>query len=262
MSAASVIGGLNPFSSTSQSLAQGIRQLATGSHAIDPKNLRRDPITGNYYDSSNGNVYSMNPDGTYQPIREPGMRSQVLKNLETGDQYTGLATTYNTALQGTMAQQQGLADAYKRTIEDPNAPSVAREQLNQALQANEATQLSGAAGASGANAFIARRNAANNIAGLNAQEGQAAAAVRAGEVATAQKGLADTYNSLGTEAAGGATMNTNAGLGFGTLAGNLETAANSNETTKSGQNKALAADVIKDASAGLSGATKPTPGGP
>lgn len=206
---------------------------------LNPENLRQDPLTGLWIDPATSNIYQRNADGKYYAVHDLGMRAQVAKNIATADSYSGLAKDFNESVKSTMGGQQSLADAYRRTISDPNAPSVSREQLNQALQAADATQLSQAAGASGANAFIARRTAANNMASLNAKAGASAAELRAGEVANAQKGLAETYNALGTEGLQGYGMNTGLGLNYATLGANQEGAANTNETVKSGQNKQL-----------------------
>lgn len=223
--------------------------------------LRQDPTTGLWMDPKSSEVYQLTPDGQYIPVHDHGMRAQVAQNLAKADYYAGIAQHYDTSLRGTMGQQQSLADAYKRTIDDPNAPSVARAQLQQALGAADATQVSQAAGASGANAFIARRNAANNMAMLNAKEGQAGAELRAGEVANAQKGLADTYAALGNESltAGGTAQGT--GVGFANNAAATEAAANSNETTKSGQNKVLASEWGKNLAAAGSGPANPAAAG-
>lgn len=245
-------------------LEKSIRTSIAPSPTPNPKDqadrsgqLRQDPNTGLWLDPKSSEVYQRTPDGQYLPVHDLGMRAQVAKNIATADYYSGLAQTYNTSLQGTMGSQQDLAKMYQQTISDPNAPSVAREQLNQALQANEATQLSGASGASGANAFIARRNAANNMAGLNAKAGQAGAELRAGEVANAQKGLAETYAALGNEAGNAYAANTGLGATYAGLGATQESAANSNETIKSGQNKQLASDWGKGAAAGASGAANP-----
>lgn len=222
-----------------------------------PGGLRQDPNTGLYLDPDTHDVYELGADGQYYPVQDLGMRAQVAKNIQTADFYSGLAKDYNSSITANMASQRSLADAYRATIADPNAPSVAREQLNQALTAADATQLSQAAGASGANAYIARRNAANNIAALNAKSGGEAAALRASEVASAQKGLGDTLNSLGNEAAESYKTNTGLGLSYSGLGAEQETNANTNETVKSGQNKTIGLEVAKRAAAGASGAAAP-----
>jgi hypothetical protein len=230
---------------------------AVNVQAGTPNGLRQDANTGYYLDPDSHDVYELGADGKYYPVQDLGVRAQVAKNIATADYYSGLAKDYNGAITSNMAAQRSLADAYRTTISDPNAPSVAREQLNQALRASDATQLSQAAGASGANAYIARRNAAQNIASLNAKAGGEAAALRAGEVATAQKGLGDTLNSLGSEATDIYKANTGLGYNYSGLASDEELGAVSSDTTRRSQNL----DRAKAVAAGASGVTTPTPPG-
>jgi hypothetical protein len=93
----------------------------------------------------------------------------------------------------------GLTDtrnSFLNTINNPNASSVAQVQLGAGLDSSVANQRSAAAGATAGNSFLAGRNAANNIGGLNAATNQSAALLRAQEVASAQQGLLNTQGKI------------------------------------------------------------------
>lgn len=235
----------------------GLDAATSNQASADQAKLVQDPVTGLWQDPSNRAVFQL-VNGQYVPVHDLNMTAQVARNIALSQQYGGLGKDYDAALRATMAQQNSLADAYRRTISDPNAPSVAREQLQQALNASENQQLSQAAGASGGNAFIARSNAANNMASLAAKAGQAGAELRAGEVATAQQGLGQTLGALGSEAGGGISTYTGLGRDYANLAANIGNAGNANATARRGQNFQLGEDLTKMIGAGASGATNPT----
>lgn len=129
----------------------------------------------------------------------------------------------------TYAGQGQLATSYQNTINNPNAPSVARAQLGQGVNAANAAALGQAAQATGENSALAGRQAmisgGNNIAQANSQE----ALLRAQEVAAAQSGLGAVYASqLGAQ---GTQANTAAGAGSqfaGTNASLANTTQNAN----------------------------------
>jgi hypothetical protein len=227
----------------------------------DPAHMVFDPASGTYRSSDGNHIYRMGPNGQLVEFTNPSSTNLIAQNDALGAGYRGAAADYMASLNATMGAQRSLADAYARTISDPNAPSVARAQLLQALEANQATQRSAATGASGANAFIARRNAANNIAALNARAGQAAAELRAGEVANAQKGLADVYGQLAGEAGNMYGATTGLGLNYSQLATTGRTAGDVNATARRGQNINLYSGGIVGGSSGLSGITAPSSGG-
>ena len=225
-----------------------------------PAGWQYDPITKLWQNGRN--VFQVGTDGKPVQIHDQNLGSQVASNIARATQYNALGAHYTDALNTTMAEQGSLADAYRRTISDPNAPSVAREQLNQALGAADATQLSQAAGASGQNAALARRGASANMAGLAANAGQSGALLRAQEVAAAQAGLGNTLGSEATEAGNAFGATTGLGLNYSQIAGNQEQGGNSNVTANSTANKQLAVGGAKDIAAGLSGATAPAAGVP
>ncbi len=253
--------------------AAPLQQIATASNVgigpggqplkFDPANppagWQYDPITGLW---QNGRVvYQVGADGKPVQIHDQDLGSQVASNIARASQYNALGSHYADALNSTMAQQNSLADAYRRTISDPNAPSVAHEQLNQALQAADATQASQASGASGENAFLARRGASNNMAGLAANAGQTAALLRAQEVAAAQQGLGTTLSNVAGEAGGAFGTTTGLGLNYAQVAGNEEQGGNANVTNQRGQNIQAGETIGKGAAAGASGALAPATGG-
>ncbi len=240
-------GGLNSLDATTSTTASA--DAARGK-------LVQDPVTGLWMDPSSRAVFQ-NVNGKYIPVHDLNMSAQVAKNIATADAYGGLGKDYDASLRATMAEQGSLADQYRKTISDPNAPSVAREQLNQALGAADATQLSGAAGASGENAFLARRNASQNMAGLAANAGQADALVRAQEVATAQQGLGTTLGAEAGEAGQGAGLYSGLARDYSGLASGAGIAGNTNATNVRGQNIGIG----KDVASGLSGPLAPKGGG-
>ena len=224
--------------------------------ANPPPGWQYDPITKLW---QNGRlVFQAGAPG--QPpvqIHDQDLGTQVANNLARSSAYAGLGSGYDAALKATMGQQSSLADAYRQTISDPNAPSVAREQLNQALTAADASQESAAAGASGENAFLARRGASANMAGLAANAGQSAALARAQEVANAQQGLQGTLGSEANEAGGAVNTYTGLGLNYANTAGTEEMGGNANVTAQRGQNIQAGESVGKDVAAGVSGAVNP-----
>ena len=218
-----------------------------------------DPITGYGFDPSSRTTYQK-INGQWVPVHDLTVSAQVSKNIETANYYANLAKTNANAFQGAVGQQQSLADAYRQTISDPNAPSVAREQLNQALGATDATQLSQAAGASGENALVARTTAANNIAGANAAEGGQAALLRAQETSAAQAGLGSVTGAMANEENTAYGANTGLGSSYSTLAGNMELGGNTNETAQNTANKQLGASLAQSGASGASGASAPSGG--
>lgn len=238
-------GSLNPLD-----------QATSNQAGADRAKLTQDPVTGYWVDPSSRAVFQLT-NGQYIPVHDPNATAIAARAIGAQSKYGGIAQSYEDALKATMAQQGSLADAYRRTISDPNAPSVARAQLDQALQAADATQLSQASGLSGQNAFLARRNASNNMAGLAANTDQSAALVRAQEVAAAQKGLGETLGAVAGEAGTAYGQNTGLGLNYFNTAANTETAGNANATAVRGQNIGVGEDTLKGATAGASGLANP-----
>ncbi len=256
------LGGLANAGQAPAAVNQVATQLAPAAGApaaFDPANppagWQYDPITKLWQNGRN--VYQVGADGKPVQIHDQNLGSQVASNIARASTYNALGAHYTDALNTTMAEQGSLADAYRRTISDPNAPSVAREQLNQALGAADATQLSQAAGASGQNAALARRSASANMAGLAANAGQTGALLRAQEVAAAQAGLGNTLGAEAGEAGNAFGATTGLGLNYSTIAGNQELGGNSNVTQQRHDNIQAAEEVGKVTAAGFSGATNP-----
>ncbi len=225
-----------------------------------PNDLVLDAKSGLYYSPTTQNFYQKGADGTFTTMRDPNVASAVASFYGAGNAFTEKAQPYAEDYRNVFGQETGLANSLQNTISNPGAASVAHEQLNQALQANEAAQLSQAAGASGGNAFLARRGAANNIAGLDAKAGQDAALLRAQEVAAAQNNLGGL---LGQQADQSKTMygtNTGYGLDYNKLAAATKAADLGNQTSQRGQNIQIGEDVSTGlGSAGKTAATLSDP---
>jgi hypothetical protein len=86
---------------------------------------------------------------------------------------------------------------FNRTINDPNAPSVARTQLGQTIAQNARNALGDAAGVGGTNAFAARRAAMTSIADNNTAAAGSADLLRAKEVQDAQTNMLNAQQTQG-----------------------------------------------------------------
>lgn len=228
---------------------------APGASAI-PGDLVLDPKSGLYFSSSTQNFYQQNPDGSFAVQKDPNVPSAVASFYGTANKNAEEAKPYEQDFRNVFGEQTGLAADLSHTIHDVNAPSVAQEQLAQTLQGNEAAQLGAASGIGGGNAFMARRNAANNVAALNAGAGQDAALLRAQEVAGAQGNLANVLGTQGTESTGMFGAKTGYGLDYNRLAAATKTGDLGNRTTQRGQNIKIGEDIATGlGSAGASAAT-------
>jgi hypothetical protein len=130
----------------------------------------------------------------------------------------------------TYGNQTNLANTYQNTINNPNAPSVARAQLGQGVNAaNAAATGLAATGTGEQSALLGRQALQQNGAQLGAANA-ADATVRAGEVANAQQGLGAIYASqLGAQ---GTQANTAAGAGS-QFAGTNASLANTTQNVNS-----------------------------
>lgn len=181
-----------------------------------------DPVSGLYRDPTTGTSYT-NPDGT-GGVHNPNAATLLAGNAATGAGLLNTLGGYADREANTYGQQQGLADSYKRTINDPNAPSVAHMQLVQGLGNIANEQQSMASGHSGEGGALARTNAAANIARAQVGANQTAALQRAKEVADAQTGLGATLGSMNNESQGIYGTNLGAAHGFESLAQTAATA--------------------------------------
>jgi hypothetical protein len=188
-----------------------------------------DPATGQTYSDATGKT----------PIQAPAQTALVSQNNNAGQNlYNQLGQSQgqvNSAVSqlGQVYDQQGnlvngpngLTDtrnSFLNTINNPNAPSVARAQLGAGLDSSVANQRSAAAGATAGNSFLAGRNAANNIGGLNAATNQSAALLHAQEVANAQNGLLNTQGKISDVLNGQRNVTSDQGqLGQGMYSANL-----------------------------------------
>jgi len=218
----------------------------------------KDPSTGqSYYKDASGNFQSIQDTNVAQLSTQAGNLSDYFNSLSKDDRdklinslsatqgeagnidATGQAVINNTAnltaegdrLNGqadkfneNASQFDDAANSFLNTINNPNAPSVARAQLKQGLEANQRQQLSAAAGVGGNNAYLASRTAATNANQANLATNQAQALVRAQEVANAQKSLVDALSGKTTALSGATTADTNAGTQFNNAGTQLKSA--------------------------------------
>jgi hypothetical protein len=162
-----------------------------------------DPATGQKYSDQSGQVAIQAPSQTSLVTQNNGQGQNLFGQLgQSRGQVNGavnqLGQVYDQ--QGNLISgPNGLTDtrnSFLNTINNPNASSVAKVQLGAGLDSSVANQRSQAAGATAGNSFLAERNAANNIGGLNAATNQSAALLRAQEVASAQQGLLNTQGKI------------------------------------------------------------------
>lgn len=222
---------------------------------VDGSSFVLDHKSGLYYDPKTQNFFSKDPStGGFTVMRDPNVASSVASFYGAGNKYAAAADPYAVDFGKTFDAQNNLATSLGNTINNPNAPSVAHEQLAQALNANDATQMSGASGIGGENAFLARRNANNNIAGLDAASGQSAALLRAQEVAGAQNNLGNVLGQQSGEASGMFGTNTNAALAYNQLGAGTKESDLGNQTAQRGQNIDLTKGAFTGAGSAASSA--------
>lgn len=149
------------------------------------------------FDSSHPTQSVNNALGQSVPI-EPGSTDlSAISSTDQANQQNLLAqlAAYQARNAETYGGQQRLAGSLQNTIDNPNAPSVARAQLGEGLDSITRNQLAASAGSSGVNAANSRLAAMGNSANAGAQENQTQALLRAQEVANAQGNLSNVYNS-------------------------------------------------------------------
>jgi hypothetical protein len=193
----------SPFTDLRENLGYGDAPKQPGVYGqsqfpSSPANLVPDPITGLYYDPVTGRTFT-DPNGN-NIVTNPNVAQQVANNYNEAAALRALASRGRTGQEQVFGQQTQLANNLNRTINDVNAPSVARVQLQQGLGQIQNQQLSGAAGFGGQNAFLAKRNALNTIATAGARANESAGLARAQEVQGAQNTLAGVLNTQGAGA--------------------------------------------------------------
>ncbi len=235
-------------------------QINAGRASIAAK-MVKDPTTGLYTDPTTGKT-STDPYGQ-SVVTNPNVAQQVAVNNTTGRDILGQLPEYQDQQRTAFGGQQSLAATLNDTIHNPNASSVAQQQLGIGADAAARDQLAIAAGQAGPNAFLARRNAAQNIGASQSALNQAQGLVRADEVAKAESGLGTV---LGAEQTGAHGMYDTTGG----LATNFAGLAEKGQEAQQGLNQKTNSDNSKDSSgivgAGFQaagtilsgGATKPT----
>lgn len=236
--------GYNPFGTPPPVPAVAPAASASGEGFI------HDPASGLWYDPKTQNYFQKGVDGSFSVVTPPNQPSQVASFYGAGRNFTDKAAADEADYRKVFGEQGDLAGNLQNTINNPAAASVAHEQLNQALQANEAGQLSQAAGIGGGNAFLARRTAANNIAGLNSKAGQDAALLRAQEVAAAQQNLGNVLGAQTDEATKMYGAKTGFGLDYNRLGASTAAGDFANRTQQRQQDIGIAKDVATGAGSG------------
>jgi hypothetical protein len=206
-----------------------------------------DPRTGHLVNTQTGVQYALGPgqaaaeySGGPTQIQNPNAATQILGATQHQNDFLNALNTYAQQQAQGFAGEQGLAGSLQNTINNPNAPSVARAQLQEALNASLAQQQAAAAGVSGDNAALARQNAMRNMGTLATQEGNEATMLRAKEAEAAQQNLANVLNNMAQQGQQGYNANTKAAEDYGAMAlksqTDLET-ANAEERQKNAANE-------------------------
>ncbi len=196
--------------------------------AVNPATLQRDPTSGIYYDPATGRSYT-DPAGT-QVVADPNLAQQTAANFQRAGGFFGKVGATDATLDAVNTGQNQLGATLDRTINDPNAPSVARAQLAQTTDANGRQILGTAAGVGGANAYDARRAALSTLAGANTAAVGNAAVLRQKEVADATGARGALLGQQGQQAQ--ARQNTNVGAGI-----DLAKTASGAQTSQQGLNQ-------------------------
>lgn len=123
---------------------------------------------------------------------------------------------------GNYAAESALAGNLGRTINGTAGPSVAQTQLRAGLDQSNADMLAAGAGSSGVNSVLARYQARQMAGEQAARMQQAAALLRAQEVAQAQQQLAALRAAMGNQTIQLYGGNANVGLGYDQLRAQLE----------------------------------------
>jgi hypothetical protein len=153
--------------------------------------LTQDPQTGKYVDPQSGQVFH-DPSGT-QLSTDPGLNSQVQRNLGISNQLYSSLGQYGQGFQQAQAGQNQLG-SYLQQVINGSAPSVASNQLQQGLGQIRSDVNSQVSGATGNNAALARYGGEQAYGNAAAQANQAAALNRTQEVNAAEAAKGQLYN--------------------------------------------------------------------
>lgn len=170
---------------------------------------------GAFYNPQTGQIIHVNDGGNPYVAGAPNLNDLTAATAGNQLQQQQVARQLQQQQQQTFQAQNDLAGSLKNTITNPGAPSVALSQLGEGLNRINGTQLGNAAGATGENAAVARRTAAQNIAGAGVGLNQQQALARAQEVANAQTGLAGVLNSQAQTQQAGINNATGAATTYG-----------------------------------------------
>jgi len=205
------------------------QQPGVGGPAVDPSKLQQDPSTGLFYDPTTGTTYA---DATGQsPVTNPNLAQQVATNFATRTSLLSKLAGNRSTIDNAVTGQKQLTGNLLNTINNPNASSVAQSQLGIGADAIARQQMQQAAGATGANAFLARRNAANNIGNLQATLNGQTALTRANEVDAATGRLSTVLGNEATEGQAAYSSNLLGAVQFGGQAGSGEATQQNADTT-------------------------------
>jgi hypothetical protein len=188
---------VSPHDPTQGGVAAPADPNAVGRLQQQPDGSFVDPATGQTYTDATGKTPVQAPSQTALVTQNNGTGQSLYNNLgQSRGQVNGAINSLGQLVSG----PNGLQDtrsSFQNTINNPNAPSVAQAQLGAGLDSAVSNQRSQAAAATGGNSFLAGRNAANNIAGLNSATNQQKVQARDAEVAQAQQGMLATNSAIG-----------------------------------------------------------------
>jgi len=229
------------------------QQPGVGGPAKDPSQLRQDPTTGMYFDPTTGTSYTDATGAT--PVTNPNVAQQVASNFATSRSLLGALQGNQATINNAVAGQNQLRGSLLNTINNPNASSVAQTQLGIGADAIARQQLQQAAGTTGANAFLARRNAANNIGGLQGALNGQQALTRANEVDAATGRLGTVLGQQAQEGQAGYNANLSGAVNFSDQAGKGEAGqqglnADADKTSQANRGKLFSGGLSALASGG------------
>lgn len=174
------------------------------------------PGTNYQYDPVNGTYFLKGSNGT-TPNAAPNLAQEASGATITQQMYLQQQQDALKQAAQTRAGQTGLAQNYQGVIAG-TAPSVAQTQLETGMGRIAQDQSAAAAGSNGANAFAARRAAANNVARAQGDLSGQQAMVRAGESTGARTGLSQLYGQESAADVAASKIATDSALGYGGLA--------------------------------------------
>lgn len=183
-----------------------------GGPAQDPSRLQRQP-NGTFIDPATGTSYT-DPTGQV-PIAAPNLAQQTAQAGANEQGFLGRNGVQDSRSASAFGGQQGLAQDLSTVIRNPNAPSVAQQQLNQTIGNIDRQQLSGVAGQGGPNAAVARSQALKTMAGLDLQSAGIGALARTNEVAHARDELGNVYQNMAGNANQATGQNISGATNFG-----------------------------------------------